>query len=61
MSFHLGLQLEVVVGHIRQARVSRVTIGCNYLFDQIFGTECYLIQSGKLEQKAGLIFIAGLL
>ena len=31
LSFHLGLQVEVVVGHIRQARVSRVTICCKLL------------------------------
>ena len=31
LSFHLGLQVEVVVGHIRQSRISRVTIGCKLL------------------------------
>ena len=28
LSFHLGLQVEVVVGHIRHSGISRVTIGC---------------------------------
>ena len=36
-------------------------LAANYLFDQIFGSECYLIQSGKLEENAGLIFLAALL
>ena len=46
LSFHLGLQLEVVVGHSSQPRISRVTIGCKILLIRYLGENVqYLVTS----------------